>query len=395
MSSRPVGGIRTRATGCGFLATFLLVSAPVRAGVIFEPATSLTLGIGTSIRSAAMAGAGSALFWGEPDVWANPATLSGLRGVGWQQGHSQLNPSFDDDVVFDTQQVLFGGAGIGASVMGQPFSGLGRARFESAPITIDTGSGIETFTVYEQTESFALGISPLRVVDALRASAGSGQPRLTDVGEIAVGYQTEHTESGIEPGNLVPFEVWETVDWGVNGRLALGRLLWPEVPFHLDFAAAYSELNRAGQGRRSADGLRRVGFALHGAPQPPADRAAPPASLPWWRPASVPAFTATLAYDRDERLDTSGGIESSADRVGLETEAFRLLALRVGYVSDPEADIHAVAYGGGVTLPVGPWGSAGYQLAYEPLSEGLKPRFRQGWSVWLDPARIWSDALRR
>ena len=393
MNTCSLGRFHARVTGYGLLAAFMMVTAPARAQIIFEDPPSLTLGIGTSIRSAAMAGAGSAMFWGEPDVWANPATLSGLRGVSWLQGHSQLNPSFDDDVVFDTQQVLFGGAGIGVSVMGQPFSGIGNARFESGPITIDTGSGIETFTLFEQTESFALGISPLRVVDALRASAGSDHARLTDVGEIAVGYQTERTEAGIE--GFFPFDAGRTVDWGVNGRLALGRLLWPEVPLHLDFAAAYSELNRARESGGSPDGLRRVGFALHGSPRSPAERASPPASLPWWRPASVPEFSATLAYDRDERLDTSGGIESSADRVGLEAEVFRLLALRVGYVSDPVADIHAVAYGGGVTLPVGPWGNVGYQLAYEPLSEDLKPRFRQGWSVWLDPARIWSDAQRR
>jgi hypothetical protein len=49
-----------------------------------------------------------------------------------------------------------------------------------------------------------------------------------------------------------------------------------------------------------------------------------------------------------------------------------------------------VTYGGGVTLPVGPWGSVGYQLASVPRGEDVDPQVRQGWSVCLDPTRFWS-----
>jgi hypothetical protein len=34
----------------------------------------------------------------------------------------------------------------------------------------------------------------------------------------------------------------------------------------------------------------------------------------------------------------------------------------------------------------------GYQLASVPFVEGEDRRFRQGWSVWVDPSRIWSDS---
>jgi hypothetical protein len=44
------------------------------------------------------------------------------------------------------------------------------------------------------------------------------------------------------------------------------------------------------------------------------------------------------------------GTESNVDRVGLEAEAFQLLALRVGYLSDPAGDIHAVAVYGVIGL---------------------------------------------
>ena len=381
------------------VAWLALTAVPARAQ--FETAApSLTLDIETSIRSAAMAGAGAAVLWGEPDPWANPATLSGLRGVSWVQGHTNLNPSFGNDIVFDSQQVFVGGAGIGASLMGQPFTGLGKARFDSGPITFSGPFGSTTFSLFEKTESFGLGISPLRVLDAARANQGEARPRLTDVGEIAVGYQTERTTSGVAAESTsASFDAGESYDWGVSGRLALARLLWPKAPLRLDVAAAWAELNNERASSSSfavlATRFRRTAIALHGSPRPPAERAPSAGSLPWWRPADVPEFSATLAYDHDQRLGGPFGAGSSIDRVGFEAEVLRLLALRVGYLSDPDVDIHAVAYGGGVTLPIGPWGSAGYQLALEPLSEGLKPRYRQGWSLWLDPARIWSDAHRR
>ena len=379
---------RPLAVGVALVASLALASAPAQAQ--FETtAPAISLEIGTSVRSAAMAGAGAAVLWGEPDPWSNPATLSSLRGVSWVQGHANLNPSLSHDIVFDSQQLLIGGAGIGVSSMGQPFSGLGHARFE-VPLTIDTGFGPESFSLFEKTESFGVGISPLRLLDALRASSGSSQARLTDVGEFAVGYQTERTEGGLDPGFAADFP--ETYDWGVSGRLALGRLAWPEAPFRLDVAAAYSDLNHVHGSSDSPSGFRRAGVAIHGSPKPPAERASTPASQPWWRSADVPEFSATLAYDHDLR---AFGTDANIDRVGFEAEMLDLLALRVGYLSDPDGQIHGATYGGGVTLPIGPWGSVSYQLASEPLVEGVDRRFRQGFSVWLDPARIWADTQRR
>jgi hypothetical protein len=386
----------------GAAALVLLASTGAQAQVFGPSPPPITLDIGTSIRSAAMAGAGAAVLWGEPDVWANAATLAGVRGVSWVQGHTNLNPSSSNDIVFDSQQLLFGGAGVGVSLMGQPFSGLGKARFDSGPITFGpiAGAAAETFSLFEETESFGIGISPLRVLDALRSDRDPGAARLTDVGEVAVGYQTERTHAGIEPSfSGEPFDEGESYDWGVSGRLALGHIWRPAAPLRLDLAAAYSELNNNHESAGSVAGpptrFRRTAVALHAATRPPAERATPSASSPWWRPAESPEFTATLAYDHDLRRDEAFGTETNIDRVGLEAEVFRLLALRVGYLSDPGGEIHAVAYGGSVTLPVGPWGSTGYQYASEPLAEGLKPRLRQGFFVWIDPTRIWSDAYGR
>jgi hypothetical protein len=248
------------------LSILALASASARAQTILPSPPPATLGIGTSIRSAAMAGAGAAVLWGEPDVWANPATLAGLRGVSWVQGHTNLNPSFSNDVVFDSQQLLIGGAGVGVSMMGQPFTGLGRARFDTGPIVISAPFPPEPFEVIETTESFGLGISPLRVLDALRTDREPGHARLTDVGELAFGYQTERTHLHIEPTFDGSLEVGESDDWGVSGS-ARSR------PSALASGVAATRCGRRVLGSQPGEGVRRVygviGLDLRYAPARP------------------------------------------------------------------------------------------------------------------------------
>ena len=75
----------------------------------------------------------------------------------------------------------------------------------------------------------------------------------------------------------------------------------------------------------------------------------------------------------------------SVDHYGFEANVFRLVALRAGYISDPVGEIEGWSYGGGVSLPIGPWGSVGWQLASVPLAPDLDRQIRQGWTVWLHP----------
>jgi hypothetical protein len=104
----------------------------------------------------------------------------------------------------------------------------------------------------------------------------------------------------------------------------------------------------------------------------------------------VPELSIGLAYDHERRHDEPFPTEAvEVDHYGFEANVFRLLALRVGYVSDRAGDVEGWSYGGGLSVPFGPWGSVGYQLASVPAADDLDRPLRQGWAVWLDPTQFW------
>ena len=369
----------------------LAVAPPARAQFFTPPPASLL--IDTSIRSAAMGGAGAAVLWGEPGVWANPATLAGVRGVGWVTSHTHILPGIEDEVVFGSQRLLIGGGGIGVSLMGQPLSGLGKARLEyPVPVSIFGPTGE---TVHDLSEGWAVGVSPLRLIQDVGKLVKARPHSLTSYGDVTFGYAGK--KSRVEAGPVFSFDAASTYDWGVAGRLALARWWGADAPFRLDLSAAYSQLNQLESASEASGATTvqydRTGFALRLSPAPPSERSASPPSLPWWRPGDIPALSMGLAYDHDQRsYEPLGSNLAGIDHYGFEANVLRLLALRVGYLNNPDEEIVGWSYGGGVTLPIGPWGSVGYQLASVPMPDGVDRQFRQGWSLWLDPTRIWEDA---
>jgi len=199
------------------------------------------------------------------------------------------------------------------------------------------------------------------------------------------------------PPPVFEFDEADTYDWGVNGMLALARWWGADASYRLDVSGGYSQVNvlqsDSKDTGRSTQQIDRTAVAVHLSPAPPSQRSASPPSLPWWRPGDVPELSLGLAYDHGRRHDEPfAGGDFAVDHYGLEANVFRLLALRVGYVSDREGEVEGWTYGGGVSLPIGPWGSVGYQLASVPLAPDLDRQFRQGFVVWLDPTRFWSDA---
>jgi hypothetical protein len=239
----------------------LAAAAPVQAQGLYRPPPFSTR-FDTSIRSAAMGGAGAAVMWGEPGVWANPATLSGVSGVGWLTGHTHVLPGLDDHLVFDSQRLLIGGGGIGFSIMGQPISGLGKAQYEFGPIALPLGG--EGPSPYDRTEGWGVGVSPLKLIESFR-KLGKMSPRtLTSYGDITFGYHNEASKSVLGPD--LEYDLAGTYDWGTSGRLALSRWWGAEASYRLDLTGSYSQLNVLKSGGQdegvSTTQIDRVGAAL-------------------------------------------------------------------------------------------------------------------------------------
>jgi hypothetical protein len=387
------------------LAVVLALAAaagPARAQLYLPPPPS-TLAE-TSIRAAAMGGAGGAVMWGEPAVWANPATLSGVNGIGWVTGHTEgqgwvpgiLPPRRGvQELDFSSQRLLIGGGGLAFSLMGKPISGLGKAEFDPNDLFVPPIG--PTITVSERTEGWGVGVSPLRLIESIRKIAKMSPSSLTSYGDVAFGYQAKDSKAIADPDILgFGFDEAGTYDWGASGRLALARWWGPDAPFRLDLSGAYSQLNviksKWNDSGATTQQIDRFGTALHLSPAPPSQRSASPPSLPWWRPGDVPELSVGLAYDHEHHHDEPVGFQGfDVDHYGFETNVFQLLALRVGFVSDPEEQLEGWTYGGGISVPIGPWGSVGYQLASVPTSADADRPLRQGWSVWLDPTRFFTD----
>jgi hypothetical protein len=234
-------------------------------------------------------------------------------------------------------------------------------------------------------------------VDAIRGLHSPDVPALSRWGDVSFGWQHKKTSIALVPGE--PEAVAENDDWGVTGRIApfpgqpSGRSALLELSF------GYADLNNdetshfvfptlgdAGPSTR----IQRTGFAAR--TMLPFGGAQDGESSPWaWWLATVPsAVEIGVAYDRELRTRV-GSSSAEVDHWGLEVSLMEILTGRVGHVDDPTNDIHGVSGGLGVHVPIGSWGSVGYDWASDPTPEGLKSLNRHGFSAWLHPTAIWSS----
>src|SRR5438093_2242589 len=99
----------------------VLLFALARPSVGLAQGTARSMDFDLSIRSAGMAGASNAVFWGGPlNHWANPAVLGYTHGIQYEYGKTQLVPGLATDVFIRSQAVKLGWGGIGRVAQGQP-----------------------------------------------------------------------------------------------------------------------------------------------------------------------------------------------------------------------------------------------------------------------------------
>lgn len=373
------------------IATFLLLGALFAVRVSAQGAASFQ-DYDTSIRAAGMGGATTAVGWGEPGVWGNPATLASVRGIAWLEGHTRLLPELDPAFRFKSRRFLLGGAGLGISLMGEPIDGVGHTRLEFEQLGTDPFGNPTRTELVDEIDGWGFAISPVQLVDALRGRTTPGTEALAPRFDISAGYHHKHTKEFLAPG--VSAEA-DNHDWGVLARIGLvaGE---SERSTRFEFSAGFARINAdegshfvypgygdAGPSTR----IRRTGAALR-VLLPFGDSA--PDARPWAWPGAVPSAVGLgFAYDRDERTDPATGFAGDLDRWGFEGTFMDILLARVGYVDDPASDVHDVSFGAGLHLPLGPWATVGYDWARVPSPADLKDVNRHGLSVWLHPDAFW------
>ena len=114
--------VRDLRMGVSVVATlgYLLALAPAHAANIFEnvrPTSAPILDIDPSVRSVAMGGASTAVFWGDgPSHWANPALLGTASGVRFDASDVSLLPEAFPGFKFRTRRVTVGYGGLGVAL---------------------------------------------------------------------------------------------------------------------------------------------------------------------------------------------------------------------------------------------------------------------------------------
>jgi hypothetical protein len=360
--------------------------------------TARSLDFDTSIRAAGMGSASAGVWWGEPGVWGNPASLAEVRGVGWVDGRTQLVPGLASDVWLKSSRLLLGGAGVGLSLMGEPLDGIGGMRLDygASEGTDPFGNPTGTFDSFEETQAWGIGVAPIQLFDAIRGAGtdpvASG-PRRVD---LAGGYQHKHTVVSLAPADVGGYAEADCLDWGVSGRVTLTPDLSPQAPWRLELSGGYAVLNaNDAQFLFLAESappsrIRREGLAVHASVLSPWSE--PGAAPPNWMLTGMPrAIEFGVARDWEQVSAGAGPTDFSVDRFGIEGTLLGVLTGRFGHVSDRVGEIVGDTWGYGVRIPVGPWGSVAYDRARVPQSSGLPDVTRQGWSAWVDPLRIMSD----
>lgn len=357
--------------------------------------TARSMDLETSVRAAGMGGASAGVWWGEPGVWGNPASLAEATGIRWIDGHTQLLPGLASDVSFDTRRLLVGGGGFGFSFMGSPIEGLGKLRLDygTSELTDPFGNPVGTFRSYEEVEAWGMGFSPFRVFDALRRLAGHGEPDPRPY-DIAVGLQRKHTVVAILPPSLGGTASGDTWDVGATGRFTLLPGTDPDLPLEFDVSGGISMLNADdeefdfGFDRAPPTRTRRIGLAMHAATR-----------SPWSGGRNLPLrlFVGELrplevgvAFDSDRNSAGGKAPFYTVQHFGLEMTLLGVLTGRYGHYSDRAGQIVDDTFGYGVRLPIGPFGAVAYDHATVPQANGsgLPDVQRRAWSVWVDPVRI-------
>ena len=311
------------------------------------------------MRSTAMGGASGAVFWGDPNYWANPALLGYTEGfryddalVDWgtftvMDENGVVLTSFD--IRETSRRVSIGHGGIGIALAGQPFD-------------TPEGTRMDFEVLSEDVRSWSAGISLAMLAETVLHERTPGLARHFD---LAFGYTQKTLDGGLGAGATL----W---DWGLLARAGTDFAV-SGIPARIEGAYGYSYLNRndkpSPNNRRE---LHSVGLHLSGARLPEGFAGIPS----WLRAGFEPLVSIGGEWDADYVSRYGGHLQRLGGEVGLANLVF----LRLGQRSYDQS-----TSGYGIALPIGRFGGVRYDDATVKNAFDLDYR---AWSVWIDPLAI-------
>jgi hypothetical protein len=394
----PSGGFARLATLA--LGALLLTLAPVAARA---QGAGRSMDFDTSIRSSGMGGASAGVAWGDPNAWGNVASLSRVSGMRWEYSRTQLVPGLATDVWLRTNRMMFGGGGIGVSVLGAPGGTDGvRLDYGISEETDLNGHLQGTFASFETVNGAAIGVSLPGLLSALSPANGA-LAQISDAFDLSLGISTKRTHIELAPMSLSGVATATTYDLGVQARVS--PLFIAAAPSQggapalrdlllLDLGVGYSELNAMGgtftfladDASSPATRMHRVGTALRAGLHMPRQTAEDP--LAALLAGLDPLVAVSVAYDHDD-----GGPHYKVNHTGYEITIANVYTFRHGQWTDRGGEIDGQTTGWGLGVPLGPWAGFRYDKSTVPQASGsgLPDVTRKGWTAWFDMVRVWQD----
>jgi hypothetical protein len=360
-----------------------------------------SMDIDLSVRSAAMGGASSAVWWGEEqNHWANPALLSATLGIRHEHGRTQLVPGLANDVFLKSDVVKVGASGMGLVFSGRP-GGFGGAELDygTSVGTDPFGNSTGVFRSFETVDSWGFGFSPIRVAEALR---GMTTPTLSRVLDVAWGMNFKHAVIQLAPGTATAEGDFRDV--GVFARFTPTGLVRRSAeqgsfPLHADLCYGVSLLNYNDE---------RFHFPLEDEPTPASLHQRHGGALrlafdPFTETADdqPPTWAGTIREAVGPLVEFGFSVENvsigAGDRRDYETRGWgmeitvaRVFSLRRGHYTDRTGGIDGETTGWSAGIPLGRFGGVLYQKATFPQASdsGLADLERDAWVAWIEPMAL-------
>lgn len=350
---------------------------------------SVATGFDPSVSSSGMGGATVAAFWlDQPNVWINPALASFQRGITYSYGTTKPIPAFNDEIKFQSHQILLGAHGIGVEVTGKPVESLGKLRVDYGPSEISDieGNVIGEVDAYEEVRTFAVGVDLVRLFASFQ-EASSGKP--SEIGRrlsIAVGHAWKKTK--LDLGFTAGEE--EVEDLGALVRVApldqIGVRLGEassETRWRLEVAGGYAEQD---YNEPEADEIiidldyTHYGASLRLTVAPPTTGEG------WLLDFGSPAIGIGLAWTRRDEEQSR-----ATNLFGAEASLWDIVYLRGGYVDENFGD-GEVSCGAGVALRYRHAIGARFDYARFPqgdIEDNDIDRYQV--TAFLDPVLLWRE----